>query len=160
MNPKLTAVFAGTFDPITHGHADIIIRASKLFSQVVVAIAENSRKVPRFPLAQRIELAKAVFPTLSNVEVCGFNNLLVDFAKSKGAHVLIRGIRAVSDFDYEFQLAAMNKKLAPEIETIFLTPSEEFSFLSSSLIAEVSSLGGDVSHYVHPEVLKALLARK
>jgi pantetheine-phosphate adenylyltransferase len=153
------AIFPGTFDPITNGHLDLVNRAAALFDKVIVAIAANARKTPAFTLNERVELAKGVLNHISNVEVCGFNNLLADFARTKKAIVIIRGLRAVSDFEYEFQLANMNRKLAPELETIFLTPAEHYSFLSSSLVKEVASLGGDVSPFVHDSVSKKLKER-
>lgn len=153
---KDTVIFPGTFDPITNGHHDLVERASKLCQHVVVAVAENTRKEPKFGLAQRVELAKEVLSDLNNVEVVGFNTLLVDFAKERQATAIIRGLRAVSDFEYEFQLANMNRRLVPDIETLFLTPAEQFSFISSSLVTEIASLGGDISAFVHPAVAKAL----
>lgn len=157
---KNIAIYPGTFDPITNGHTDIIERASKLYHHVIVAIAENAYKSPRFSLDQRTELAKSVLSHLPNVEISSFNNLLVQFAESRGATVIVRGLRAVSDFEYEFQLASMNRKIAPQIETVFLTPAENHSYISSTLIREIASLGGDVSQFVHPLVAKALLTLK
>lgn len=153
---EYTVIFPGTFDPITNGHFDLVERASKLCKHVVVAVAENARKQPKFDLAQRVELAQVVLKDLKNVEVVGFNTLLVDFAKERKAQAIIRGLRAVSDFEYEFQLANMNRRLVPEIETLFLTPAEQFSFISSSLVTEIASLGGDIHAFVHPAVAKAL----
>jgi pantetheine-phosphate adenylyltransferase len=149
-------VFPGTFDPITNGHVDLIERAARLFPHVVVAIAENKRKNPSFSLAERVEMAKETLAHVPNIEICGFSSLLVDFAKAQGAKAIIRGLRAVSDFEYEFQLANMNRRLMPEIETLFLTPAEQFSFISSSLVMEIAKLGGDVSTFVPPAVEKAL----
>lgn len=153
---KITAIYPGTFDPITNGHTDLIQRACRLFDQVVVAIAAGSSKTPVFTLHERVALAKEVLTGCDNVEVCGFDTLLVDFMQQKQARVIIRGLRAVSDFEYEFQLASMNRKLAPQVETVFLTPAEQFSFISSSLVREIASLGGDVSAFVHPSVVAAL----
>ncbi len=151
-----SVVFPGTFDPITNGHVDLIERAANMFEKVIVGIAENARKKPRFDLAMRVNLAQAVLKPIKNVEVVGFSNLLADFVRELGAKGIIRGLRAVSDFEYEFQLANMNRRLAPEIETLFLTPSEQFSFISSSLVSEIAELGGDVSAFVPPVVAQAL----
>ncbi len=152
-------VFPGTFDPITNGHIDLIERAANMFEKVIVGIAENARKKPRFDLAQRVNLAIDVLKPIKNVEVIGFSNLLADFVRENGAKGIIRGLRAVSDFEYEFQLANMNRRLAPEIETLFLTPSEQFSFISSSLVSEIAELGGDVSAFVPAVVAKAMQAQ-
>lgn len=153
---KKIAIYPGTFDPITNGHIDLIQRAAKMFDEVIVAIATNSKKNPRFTLEQRIDMAEKVLDNCANVRVKGFQVLLVDFAKQENARILIRGLRAISDFEYEFQLASMNRNLAPDIESIFLMPADEYSFISSSLVKEVASLGGDVSNFVHPIVYKAL----
>jgi len=150
------AIYPGTFDPLTNGHSDLVQRAAQLFDHVIVAVATNPGKAPRFSADERIELARNALNGIGNVEVCGFNQLLVEFAKEKQASVIIRGLRAVSDFEYEFQLAGMNRKLAAEIETLFLMPAEEYSYLSSSLVREISALGGDVSAFVHPEIETAL----
>lgn len=150
------ALYPGTFDPITNGHIDLINRAAKLFDQVIVAIASSSKKNPRFTLEERIDLAEKVLSDCTNVSVKGFDILLVDFAKQQNANILIRGLRAISDFEYEFQLASMNRNLAPKIESLFLMPADEYSFISSSLVKEVASLGGDVSNFVHPLVFSAL----
>ena len=150
------ALYPGTFDPITNGHIDLVQRAAKLFDKVIVAIASSSKKKPQFSLEKRIELAEKVLSDCPNVTVKGFNILLVDFAKQEKANILIRGLRAISDFEYEFQLASMNRTLAPEIESVFLMPADEYSFISSSLVKEVAALGGDVSNFVHPLVFKAL----
>jgi pantetheine-phosphate adenylyltransferase len=154
-----TAIYPGTFDPITNGHSDIIERASRLFDKVVVAVAANPRKSPVFGLAERVKLVSEVLQDFPNVEVLEFDTLLVDFTRECGASVILRGLRAVSDFEYEFQLAGMNRRLAPDVETMFLTPAEQFTFISSSLVKEVSSLGGDVKDFVHP-VVAAALAQK
>lgn len=150
------AVYPGTFDPITHGHADLIHRASAIFDRVIVAVARGHHKQPEFSLQERIDLASRVFADQDSVEVVGFDILLAHFVVERGAKVLLRGLRAVSDFEYEFQLASMNRELNPEIETMFLTPAEEYSFISSSLIKEIARLGGDVAQFVHPLVLDAL----
>lgn len=153
------AIYPGTFDPITRGHSDLVERSSRLFDRVIVALAANPGKTPVFSLEERISLAREVLGELDNVEVCGFGGLLVDFAHEKGANIIIRGLRAVSDFEYEFQLAGMNRKLAPDIETLFLTPAEQYTYISSSLVREVASLGGDISPFVHEKIV-AELARK
>jgi len=151
-----TAIYPGTFDPITNGHIDLVQRAAKLFDTVIVAIAASSKKNPKFSLDERIELAQEVLVDCPNVTVKGFDVLLIDFAHQQNATVLIRGLRAVSDFEYEFQLASMNRSLAPDLESVFLMPADEYSFISSSLVKEVAALGGDVSKFVHPIVYKAL----
>jgi len=152
-----TAIYAGTFDPITNGHTDLLRRACNLFDHVILAIASNSKKNPRFTLEQRIRLAEEVYgDKADNLTIKGFSTLLTDFAAEEGAGVLIRGLRAVSDFEYEFQLASMNRNLRPEIESVYLMPEEKYAFISSSLVKEVASLGGDVSRFVHPAVLDAL----
>ncbi|RMH33420.1 MAG: pantetheine-phosphate adenylyltransferase [Gammaproteobacteria bacterium] len=153
-----TVVYPGTFDPPTTGHVDLIERASRLFDQVIVAVAESHSKHPLFTLPERVDLCRQVIEAvgLDNVKVEGFSGLLVDYVRKQKAHALVRGIRAVSDFDYEFQLANMNRRLAPEIESVFLTPSEHLSFISASLVREIAKLGGDVSEFVHPVVARAL----
>lgn len=151
-----SAIYPGTFDPVTHGHRDLIERASRLFERVVVAVAANPKKAPLFTLKERVELVERVVQGLPNVEVHGFDNLLVDYAKQAGCEVILRGLRAVSDFEFEFQLAGMNRQLAPDIETIFMTPAERYSHLSSSLLKEIAALGGEISTFVHPEVEAAL----
>jgi pantetheine-phosphate adenylyltransferase len=149
-------IFPGTFDPITNGHQDLIQRASTLFDEVIVGIAENKQKKPCFSLEERVSMARHVLTHLPNVTVLGFSVLLIDFARAHQAKSVIRGLRVVSDFEYEFQLANMNRRLAPEIETLFLTPSEQFSFVSSSLVREIAVLNGDVSSFVHETVQKKL----
>ncbi|MFT6914865.1 MAG: pantetheine-phosphate adenylyltransferase [Motiliproteus sp.] len=149
-------VYPGTFDPITHGHTDIVQRASKLFDKVIVAIAASPSKQPLLPLDQRTLLAQQVLGDLDKVEVIGFSGLLTEFMKAHSACAVLRGLRAVSDFEYEFQLANMNRAIYPEFEALFLTPAEKYSFVSSSLIREVAALNGDVSKFVHPAVAAAL----
>ena len=152
-----TAIYAGTFDPITNGHTDLLRRACDLFDHVILAVATNSKKSPLFSQEQRIRLAEEVYgDKADNLSIKGFNTLLTDFAYEQNATVLIRGLRAVSDFEYEFQLASMNRNLRPEIESVYLMPEEKYAFISSSLVKEVASLGGDVSRFVHPAVLDAL----
>ncbi|MCC2606426.1 pantetheine-phosphate adenylyltransferase [Planctobacterium marinum] len=153
---KTAALYPGTFDPITNGHADLIERAAKLFSRVTVAIASNPSKKPLFSLTERVELAQKVTAHLGNVSVVGFQGLLADFAKEQNANVLIRGLRAVSDFEYEFQLANMNRRLNRNLESVFLTPAEENSFISSTLVKEVALHRGKVDEFCHPIVQDAL----
>ena len=154
-----SVVYPGTFDPVTNGHTDLVERASRLFDRVLVAVAASSEKHTFFPLDTRVSLARDVLAYIGNVEVCSFDNLLVDFMRQRGAHVILRGLRAVSDFEYEFQLASMNRNLAPDIETMFLTPAEQYTYISSSLVREIASLGGDVTPFVHSKVVAALRAR-
>ena len=151
-----SAIYPGTFDPVTNGHSDLIVRASKLFSEVIIGVASSPSKQPRFDLAQRVAMLEQVTQDLTNVTVVGFSGLLVDFAKQYQAKVLIRGLRAVSDFEYEFQLANMNRRLSSELESVFLTPAEENSFISSTLVKEVALHQGDVGQFVHPVVKAAL----
>ena len=153
------AVYPGTFDPITNGHTDLIQRASSLFGRVIVAIAESPDKSPSFDLAARIKFANLALDELRNVEVVGFDCLLAEFVRETNAAIILRGLRAVSDFEYEFQLASMNRHLIAEAETLFLTPAEQYSFISSSLVKEIARLEGDVSAFVHPRVNKALRQR-
>ncbi len=150
------AVYPGTFDPITNGHVDLVDRAAPLFERLVVGVAESPGKRPALPLAQRVDLAREALSRHANVEVRGFDSLLAHFVEDVGAGVLLRGLRAVSDFEYEFQLASMNRHLIPNVETLFLTPAEQYGFISSSLVREVSRLGGDVSGFVPPAVARAL----
>ena len=152
-------LYPGTFDPISMGHADLVEGPSRLFDQVIIAVAANPKKNPLFPLEQRVELAREVTRHLPNVEVMGFSTLLAHFVKEQQANVLLRGLRAVSDFEYEFQLANMNRQLAPDVESLFLTPSEKYSYISSTLVREIASLEGDVSKFVHPVVMQALKTR-
>lgn len=159
MSKKNTAIYPGTFDPITHGHTDLIRRGAKIFDHLIVGIADSSRKGPLFTLDERIELAKEITAPFDNVSVVGFDVLLADFAHQQNANVLLRGLRAVSDFEYEFQLASMNRHLMSDVETLFLTPSEHLSFVSSSLVKEIAMLGGDVSKFTHPVVIEAMKAK-
>jgi pantetheine-phosphate adenylyltransferase len=159
VSPQRIAIYPGTFDPITNGHADLVVRAAPLFERVIVGVAESAGKAPGFSLDERIELARLALAGVANVEVLGFNTLLADFVRKMKAGVLLRGLRAVSDFEYEFQLASMNRHLIPEVETLFLTPSEQYSFISSSLVREIGRLGGDVSGFVHPAVQAALVRK-
>jgi pantetheine-phosphate adenylyltransferase len=154
-----TIVYPGTFDPITNGHIDLVERASRLFDKVVIGIASSLRKSPLFTIEERIELASECLQHVPNVKIHGFDCLLVDFVSDCNADAIMRGLRAISDFEYEFQLANMNRALSPDIESIFLTPSEKFSYISSSLVREISSLKGDVSQFVPSNVAKALAAR-
>ncbi len=152
-------VYPGTFDPITNGHIDLIGRAALLFDQVVVAVAADTHKTPIFDLEERMALARGTVTHLPNVQVTAFSGLLVSFAEAAGINVIMRGLRAVSDFEFEFQLASMNRRMSPHIETLFLTPAEQYAFISSSLVREVSRLGGDVSAFVPPQVRAALRER-
>ena len=154
-----TVIYPGTFDPITNGHTDIVARAARMFDNVVVAIAGSTSKSTAFSTEERVALAQTVLGKYENVEVTRFDGLLVEFAQSCRASAVLRGLRAVSDFEFEFQLAGMNRRLNPDIDTVFLTPSEQFLFISSSLIREISALGGDVAEFVHPEVCEALMER-
>ena len=156
INSPQVAVYPGTFDPITHGHTDLVTRAARVFNHVIVAIAESPHKTPFFTLKQRIELAESQLAGLNNISIVGFSNLLVDFVLENSAGVIVRGLRAVSDFEYEFQLASMNRNLCADVETMFLTPDEKFGFISSTLVREVARLNGDVSQFVGPEIELAL----
>ncbi len=153
---KRHAVYPGTFDPITNGHTDLVRRAATIFNRVIVAIAANPNKTPMFPLDTRVSLARQVLQDLPNVEVMGYSGLTVDFAKQQNATVIVRGLRAVSDFEFEFQLANMSRHLSREIESVFLTPQEQFTFISSTLVREIAVLGGDVNEFVHPIVAAEL----
>ncbi|MCD2450042.1 pantetheine-phosphate adenylyltransferase [Methylicorpusculum oleiharenae] len=156
---KINAIYPGTFDPVTNGHLDLIARAAKLYDQVIVAVAENNNKSPLFSIEERVALAREVTCDFANVNVIGFDNLLVDCAKEQGAHVILRGLRAVSDFEYEFQLAGMNRRLSPDLETVFLTPAEQYEFISSSMIREIARLKGNVSSFVPDVVLNGLIKK-
>lgn len=154
-----SVVYPGTFDPITNGHVDLVERASRLFNRVVVSIAHSEKKKPLFTLEERVQLARDCLSHLDNVEVVGFNILLIDFVLAQNARCVLRGLRAVADFEYEFQLANMNRAMNPEFESIFLTPSEHLSYISSSLVREIASLGGDITSFVPPVVAAALQDR-
>ncbi len=156
---SITAIYPGTFDPITLGHVDLVQRATRMFERVIVAVAANPDKQPAFSLEERVGLARTVLADLPGVEVCGFDTLLVNFTRERGAQVILRGLRAVSDFEFEFQLAGMNRKLAADIETVFLMPAEQYYYISSSLVREIAALGGDVAEFVHPAVEAALRER-
>ncbi len=149
----VNAVYPGTFDPITNGHIDMVVRATKMFEKVIVAVADSTGKHPLFNLQERVNLASQVLSDWPGVEVIGFDTLLVDFAKKHHASVILRGLRAVSDYEYEFQLAGMNRNLAPEIETVFLTTDEHYAFISSTLVKEVARLGGDVAKFLPQQVI-------
>jgi pantetheine-phosphate adenylyltransferase len=153
------AMYPGTFDPFTNGHEDLVRRACRIFDRVVVAIAANPGKTPLFTLEQRVDLARRVLSDVPNVEVMGYSGLTVNFAHEHGLNVVMRGLRAVSDFEFEFQLATMNRHLSDSVETVFLTPTEKFNFVSSTLIREIAGLGGDVREFVHPIVADALASR-
>ena len=152
----IKAVYPGTFDPFTRGHEDLVRRAATLFDQVVLAIADSRAKKPFFTLDERVAMAKEVIGELKNVQVTGFSGLLINFVRQQNARVVVRGLRAVSDFEYEFQLAGMNRNLWPEMETVFLTPSEQHMFTSATLVREIAMLGGDVAEFVHPKVAAKL----
>jgi pantetheine-phosphate adenylyltransferase len=152
------AVYPGTFDPLTRGHEDLVRRAAGLFGEVVVAIADSKAKRPMFSLDERIDMAREALAPHPNVQVLGFSGLLMDFMRNQGAHVILRGLRAVSDFEYEFQMAGMNRQLYPDVETMFLTPSEQYMFISATMVREIATLGGDVSLFVSPTVV-ARIAR-
>lgn len=156
----VSAMYPGTFDPITNGHHDLVRRAAQLFDSVVIAIAASPGKTPLFSLEERTEMVKLVVSDLSNVSVDGYTGLTVDYARKHKLRAIVRGLRAVSDFEYEFQLASMNRHLADDVESVFLAPSDELTFISSTLVREVASLGGDVSKFVHPEVDRRLRQRR
>lgn len=151
-----TAVYPGTFDPITNGHSDLVARAARLFDRVIVAVAQDTGKQPVCGIDERVALANVALGGIDHVDVVPFGGLLIEFCRVHDAEVVIRGLRAVSDFEYEFQLAGMNRRLAPEIETLFLTPAEQYAFISSTLVREIARLGGDVSDFVHPDVQRML----
>ena len=146
------AVYPGTFDPLTRGHEDLVRRAARLFDHLIVAVADSRAKQPMFPLADRVDMAREVLAVHPNVKVQGFSGLLMDFMRASGATVILRGLRAVSDFEYEFQMAGMNRQLHPDVETMFLTPAEQYTFISATMVREIASLGGDVSLFVSPGV--------
>ncbi|HEX5674472.1 MAG TPA: pantetheine-phosphate adenylyltransferase [Azonexus sp.] len=153
------AIYPGTFDPITRGHEDLVRRAGSLFDKLILAIAESPSKRPYFTLDERVEMAKEILADMKNVEIVGFNTLLMDFVHERGAKVIVRGLRAVSDFEYEFQMAGMNRSLYPEVETVFLTPGEQYMFISATMVREIARLGGDVGKFVQPSVNKRLRAK-
>jgi pantetheine-phosphate adenylyltransferase len=155
----LKVVYPGTFDPFTRGHEDLVRRAAKLFDRVIVGIADSEIKRPMFTTEERIDMTRVVLAAFPNVEVAGFSGLLMEFVRSVGARVVVRGLRAVSDFEYEFQMAGMNRNLYPEVETLFLTPAEEYLFMSSTIVREIARFGGDVSNFVHPAVQVQLRAK-
>jgi pantetheine-phosphate adenylyltransferase len=159
MRVAKTLIYPGTFDPMTLGHMDLVERVSHLFDEVIVAVAASTRKAPTFSLEKRIELATLVLINYPNVSVCGFEGLLIDFARQLHAPVILRGLRAISDFEYEFQLASMNRRMAPDIETVFMAPGEQYTFLTATMVREIAELGGDVSSFVDPIVKKALYER-
>jgi pantetheine-phosphate adenylyltransferase len=159
MKKMLKVVYPGTFDPFTRGHEDLVRRASRMFDEVIVAIADSESKSPLFSAAERIAMAREVLATISTVRVMGFSSLLMDFVHSVDARVILRGLRAISDFEYEFQMAGMNRNLYPDVETLFLTPSEQYLFMSSSIVREIARFGGDVSSFVAPSVAARLAAK-
>jgi pantetheine-phosphate adenylyltransferase len=158
MNTRV-AVYPGTFDPLTRGHEDLVRRACKMFDRVVVGIAESRSKKPCFELSERVEMAREILAPITNADVMGFDGLLMNFLRQQGATVIIRGLRAVSDFEYEFQMAGMNRNLYPDVETVFLTPGEQYMFISATMVREIASLGGDVSKFVQPMVGARLTKR-
>ena len=155
----IRAIYPGTFDPLTRGHEDLVRRASTLFDSLILGVADSRAKKPFFTLDERLDMARQVLGDLRNVEIVGFTGLLIDFARQHNARVVVRGLRAVSDFEYEFQLAGMNRNLNPDMETVFLTPSEQHMFISATLVREIAMFGGDVSKFVHPIVRAKLAAR-
>jgi pantetheine-phosphate adenylyltransferase len=155
----LTVVYPGTFDPFTRGHEDLVRRAARLFGRVIVGVADSVSKQPFFTAAERVAMVREVLSTYANVEVTAFSGLLMDFVHQRKARVILRGLRAVSDFEYEFQMAGMNRNLFPEVETLFLTPSEQYTFISATIVREIAKFGGDVSSFVHPAVLARLKAK-
>ncbi|HMV54467.1 MAG TPA: pantetheine-phosphate adenylyltransferase [Rhodocyclaceae bacterium] len=150
------AIYSGTFDPFTRGHEDLVRRASGLFERVIVAVADSRSKRPLFDPDERVEIVRTIVRDCTNVEVKGFSGLLMEFLREQGAQVIVRGLRAVSDFEYEFQMAGMNRSLHPDVETVFLTPGEQYMFLSATMVREIASFGGDVSKFVHPMVAEKL----
>jgi pantetheine-phosphate adenylyltransferase len=155
----LKVVYPGTFDPLTRGHEDIVRRAARLFDRVIVGVADSVAKRPFFTTKERVDMARAVLAPFANVEVASFSSLLMDFVHAQDARVILRGLRAASDFEYEFQMAGMNRNLYPEVETLFLTPSEEYMFVSATIVREIATFGGDASPFVHPVVLAKLRAK-
>ena len=155
----LTVVYPGTYDPFTRGHEDLVRRAAALFDRVVVGVAASESKRPMFTLAERVEMAREVLADAPNVAVASFSSLLMEFVHAQGGRVILRGLRAVSDFEYEFQMAGMNRRLWPRIETLFLTPSEQYMFVSATIVREIARFGGDVTHFVHPIVAQKIRER-
>ena len=153
------AIYPGTFDPLTLGHEDLVRRASRLFSEVVVAVADSRSKRPFFSLQERVDIARETLAAFPNVRVEGFDGLLMDFLRQQNARIILRGLRAVSDFEYEFQMAGMNRSLNPDVETVFLTPAEKYQFISATMVREIAVLGGDVGKFVQPRVLERLRQR-
>ena len=153
------AIYPGTFDPVTRGHIDVVGRARKMFDRVVIGVADSPAKQPFFNLEERLDMLQTVFADDENVQVRPFSGLLIDFARHHGAQIIVRGLRAISDFEYEVQLAGMNRSLAPEIETVFLTAAQRYAFVSSSLVREIARLDGDVSEFLHPEILQRLTSK-
>ena len=153
------AVYPGTFDPLTRGHEDLVRRASRIFDSVIVAVADSAAKKPFFDIEERVDMARSVLSDYGNVSVVSFSGLLMDFVRERNAKVILRGLRAVSDFEYEFQMAGMNRNLYPEVETLFLTPSEQYMFISATIVREIAGLGGDVSPFVHPLIASRLAAK-
>jgi pantetheine-phosphate adenylyltransferase len=160
VNTKRSAVYPGTFDPITNGHQDLVRRAAGIFDRVVIGIAANPGKAPLFTIAERVDLARQVLSDLGNVTVQGYSGLTVDFAREQGCGIVVRGLRAMSDFEFEFQLANMTRHLDREVDYVFMTPQEQFTFISSTLVREIAMFGGDVSQFVHPAVAAALKGKK
>lgn len=155
----IKVVYPGTFDPLTRGHEDLVRRAAHVFDRVIVGVADSKAKNPLFTASERIEMAREVLAPIGNVDVTGFSSLLMDFVRSQGARIILRGLRAVSDFEYEFQMAGMNRHLYPDVETLFLTPSEQYTFVSATIVREIAKFGGDISHFVHPVVAQRIRAR-
>ncbi|HEY7760826.1 MAG TPA: pantetheine-phosphate adenylyltransferase [Burkholderiales bacterium] len=150
------AVYPGTFDPVTRGHEDLVRRAGRLFDHVILAVADSRGKRPFFSLEERVDMARTVLAGCDNVEVMGFSGLLMDFIRQHNAKIILRGLRAVSDFEYEFQMAGMNRQLYPDVETVFLTPAEQYMFISATIVREIATLGGDVAPFVNPLILHRL----
>jgi pantetheine-phosphate adenylyltransferase len=159
MSERSVVVYPGTFDPFTRGHEDLVRRACRIFDHIIIAVARSRNKNPLFGLEERVEIAREVLQRFPNIEVVGFDGLLIDFMHQRGARILLRGLRAVSDFEYEFQMAGMNRKLFPDIETVFLTPADEYMFISATMVREIARLGGDVRGFVHPVVADRLSRR-
>jgi pantetheine-phosphate adenylyltransferase len=155
----IKVVYPGTFDPFTSGHEDLVRRASRVFDHVIVGVADSESKRPMFTAAERVSMARETLAPLANVEVIGFSALLMDFVRQQGAKIILRGLRAVSDFEYEFQMAGMNRHLHPDVETLFLTPSEQYTFISATIVREIARFGGDVSHFVPATVDSRIRAR-